>query len=393
MNTLPTDLHKFIEYGLGGETFQGFVSRYEEKYNRLEIPGFTFAPTQLGYTFTQLIANVGAVALPTYVDPESPGYEDITRTIEGKTGNIPTMKKFWRLNRVIVREKLQLAQKLNGQIPAALRSEFTNVFMGLLDEGIEGLIQGYYNALTNQRHQIVSTGSFTIDSTNNPRGIKGITISFGVNVETANTGNALWWTNADHSTEGQSSDPIKDMKNEVKKIRRTNHYLGKLRMELSKDLRDDLVGHSKVLSAVGHRLYPAAASDQAAIDYAKNVGDDVIMDVIRRIIGVDSVAVYDSFAYVNAAGTAGNDITQTIIPNFEPKNIAFVPDGKLGEFMGVEPLTTGYDENDVARYHGGRLVLQQRAEPKTHSIYIDSEAAQIAVPSVAQYMFVKTVTA
>ena len=33
MNTLPTDLHKFIEYGLGGETFQGFVSRYEEKYS------------------------------------------------------------------------------------------------------------------------------------------------------------------------------------------------------------------------------------------------------------------------------------------------------------------------------------------------------------------------
>lgn len=399
MNRLPINLYKFMEYGLGGDSFQGFVDRYEEKYNKFEVDGFTFAPTQMGYTFTQLVASLGVATLPTYVDPESPGYEQPISAPSGVVGNIPTMKKFYRLNRVTVREKMQLAQKLGGVIPASLSAEFANAFMGLIDEGVDNLIQGYYNALTNQRHQIVSTGKFTIDAaSNNPRGLSGITIDFGVNTLAANTTTARWWTSNDHTTanEGSASDPIKDMKNAVKAIRRTYHYVGRLKMEISQDLLDDLLTHSKVLTAIGYRLYAAASSAQAALEYAKNLGEDVLVDTLRRIIRVDSIVARDSFAYVGKIGTnaAGEpDIVEDVIPNFDEKNIAFLPEGNIGSIMGVEPLTLGYDEDKVARYSGGRLVLAERAEPKTHSIYIDSEAAQIVVPSMSKYMFVKTVTA
>lgn len=399
MNTLPISLYKFMEYGLAGGTFQGFVDHYAEKYNKFEVDGFTFAPTQLGYTFSQLIASVGAVSLPTYVDPESPGYEGALREFSGVTDNIPTMKKFYRLNRVTVREKLQLAQKLGGNIPASLRAEFQDVFMGLIDEGTDGLIQSFYNALTNQRHQIVSTGQFTIDATNNPRGLKGITIKFGVpnsHIDTL-TGTARWWTNADHASshEGSASDPIGYMKDRVKAIRRTYHYNGRLRMEISKDLLDDLFTHSKVLTAIGYRLYAAASSDTVALNYAKNIGDEVLTETLRRMIGVDSIVARDSFAYVDAPGVNSDgdaDIITTAISNFAPTNIAFLPEGNIGQIMGVEPLTLGYDADKVAFHNGRRLALQQRAEPKTHSIYIDSEAAQICVPSVPQYMFISTVT-
>ena len=43
-------------------------------------------------------------------------------------------------------------------------------------------------------------------------------------------------------------------------------------------------------------------------------------------------------------------------------------------------------------YDGGRLKLTQRANPETHSIYIESEAAQMCVPRMPQYMFISTVT-
>ena len=399
MNTLPIDLYKFLEYGLGGDTYQGFVDHYEEKYNKFEVDGFTFAPTQIGYSFSQLIASVGAVSLPTYVDPESPGYEGALRDYKGVTDNIPTMKKFYRLNRVTVREKMQLAQKLGGTLPASLRAEFQNVFMGLLDEGTDGLIQSFYNALTNQRHQIVSTGQFTISSTNNPRGLNGITIQFGIDQTHFDTltSTARWWTNASHvtSNEGSAADPIGYMKNKVRAIRRTYHYLGKLRMEISKTLLEDLLTHSKVLTAIGYRLYSAAANDTMALNFAKNSADEVLVENLRKMIGVDSIVARDSYAYVDAPGVnaaSEPDLITTAIPNFEPTNIAFIPDGNLGQIMGVEPLTLGYDADKVAFHNGRRLALQQRAEPKTHSIYIDSEAAQICVPNVPQYMFISTVT-
>ncbi|MFQ7087193.1 MAG: hypothetical protein ACLRTD_22355 [Bacteroides sp.] len=37
MNTLPIDLYKVIEYGLGGDTWQEFIDRYKEKYDLLKL--------------------------------------------------------------------------------------------------------------------------------------------------------------------------------------------------------------------------------------------------------------------------------------------------------------------------------------------------------------------
>ena len=37
MNTLPIDLYKVIEYGLGGDTWQEFIDRYKEKYFKLMV--------------------------------------------------------------------------------------------------------------------------------------------------------------------------------------------------------------------------------------------------------------------------------------------------------------------------------------------------------------------
>ena len=151
MNRTPLDLYKIIAFGLGNDSWQQWVDHYEEKYNDAQIDGFTFAPVSMSYTFQQLIAETGAHTLPAYVDPESPGYETALREVQGKTGNIPTMKKFYRLNRTIVSERLQLIQRV-GQ--ASLTPEMQEAFMCLIDESTDGLIGSFMNALTHQRMQI-----------------------------------------------------------------------------------------------------------------------------------------------------------------------------------------------------------------------------------------------
>ena len=396
MNALATELYqKIFDTVLGGDNWQKFVDHYEEKYNYNTVDGFDFAPTSISYTFQQLIATAGANTLPAYVDVDSPGYEAALRDVQGVTGNIPTQKKFYRLNRRIVLEKLQLIEKYGLD---AIDEGMRNAFLSLLDESTDGLIGSFYNSLVNQRNQIVSTGQFAITADNNPRGLRDIIIKY--NIPTANfdalAGTARWWTNADHSTEGSASDPLGYMKKRVKYIRRDGRFNGPLRLEMSQDLWDDMLNHSSVLKAVGMRLFPAVANDTTAESMAKNLDDDVVRETIRKIVRVDSIKINDTYAYIDKPATndAGEpDLIPTRIDNFDSKVISFIPEGQIGNIQGVEPITLGYDPEKVANFAGNRLKLMQYAESATHSLYIESEAAQICVPSLPNYIFISTVTA
>lgn len=393
MRNNPVDFYKLLEFGLGGDTWQQFVDRYKEKYEGMVIDGFEFAPTSINYTWQQLVAATTVTTLPTYVDPESPGYEKQRGSAKGETGSIPTQKAFYSLNRTIVREKMQLMQMF-GQ--AALNQDMMNVIMGLLDESADGLIKGYYNSLTNQRMQIVSTGKFKIDATNNPRGIKDITFDFGIDESHFDTlsGTQRWWTNADKSTEGTASDPIAYMKNKVKEIRSKYHYYGPLKIEMAKEMMDSLLSHSKVLKRIGMMLYPLSSVDNSgatALAYAQNLADDAIKQALVRLVGCEIVE-RDSKAYVDD-WTEDGVLTQKEIENFSLTNISFIPQGTIGNIQGVTPLTMGYEPSKVAFFDDNRLVLSQRMNPETHSIYIESEAAELCVPSLPKYMFICTVCA
>lgn len=393
MRNNPVDFYKLLEFGLGGDTWQQFVDRYKEKYDGMVIDGFEFAPTSINYTWQQLVAATTVTTLPTYVDPESPGYEKQRGSAKGETGSIPTQKAFYSLNRTIVREKMQLMQMF-GQ--AALNQDMMNVIMGLLDESADGLIKGYYNSLTNQRMQIVSTGKFKIDATNNPRGIKDITFDFGIDKSHFDTlsGTQRWWTDADKSTEGTASDPITYMKNKVKEIRSKYHYYGPLKIEMAKEMMDALLSHSKVLKRIGMMLYPLSSVDNSgatALAYAQNLADDAIKQALVRLVGCEIVE-RDSKAYVDD-WTEDGVLTQKEIENFSLTNISFIPQGTIGNIQGVTPLTMGYEPSKVAFFDDNRLVLSQRMNPETHSIYIESEAAELCVPSLPKYMFICTVCA
>lgn len=396
MRTIPVTLRDILNLGLGGETWQSFVDRYEEKYNAVTVEGFEFDPISINYTFQQLLSKVGATVLPTYVDPESEGYEMPLGQAEGVSGNIPTQKLFYSVNRVVVREQMQLAQAVGK---SALNDNMRDVMFKLLDEGTEGIYQAFINALNHQRHQVVSNLEFTINATNNPRGYRGVTIGFGAKAyqKDALSGTSRWWTNEGHTTEGSASDPIAYMKERVKFIRKDprTHYSGGLRLEISQDLWDDLLNHSKVKAALASYFYPNAASAAVALDSIKYYDEDAFKEAIRKMIKVDEIKVQETYAYVSKPTTVDGvvELVSERIDNFNPKNIAFVPTGKLGGIQGVQPLSMGYDANDIAYALGNRLLIEQEAIPRTHSINVNGEMAQLCVPSAIYQMFVSTVTA
>lgn len=384
-----------IALSLGEDTWQEWVDRYLEKYDGLTVDGYRLVPLKRNYTFQQIIASTGATPLPTWVDPESPGYEVALRSLSGNTGNIPTAKQFYRFNRVIMREQMQLIDACRGNLPDGTQE----IFMGLMDESTDGLIKSYHNALVHQADRINSTGYFVLAADNNPRGYHDVKIDFNIpsNHFDTLTDTERWFTDTDGSmtTAGTESDPIQYCKDKIKEIRRKYHIYAPIDIRISEELWEAVCQHPKVRSKIAVNKNPLA-TDNALVNIAAELEDEEIKTRFAKMVKANSIIVRDSKAFVDKPGTnedGEKDLVTVQIDNFERKNISFIPSGNIGEIQGVKPLALGYDPDEIAYHDGNRLLLTTRAHKETHSIYVESEFAQICVPSNVNAMFISTVTA
>lgn len=392
MNTRVNNYYDLMTFGLGGQNFQSFVDKFQLKYNTPQTDGFVWdSEIQLDYTYEQLIASLGITTLPVYVDVDSEGLDKSFGDFKIGTNKIPTQKHRYAMNAKMLRERMIMVQKFGE---AALNSEARTALMDLLFDSTDKLIGGNRNALTHQRMRVCSTGQFTIDLENNPRGLQGITFDFGIptsNKETLN-GTARWWTNAEHITanEGSASDPLLYLKNKRKAMKKMGYPAG--HFEMSSDLYDDLLTHSKVLARIGYSLYPIAAGDDAAKSYAANLTDEAKKDAIERIVGAP-IKTYDSVAAVEKFDEASKSIKPVTIDNFKATNVSFVPDGQIGTIKSVRPMVFTDDPTQrIAWFDGGRTLITNRFEAKTKTMYVESEMAVLCVPNMPQYMQIYTVT-
>jgi hypothetical protein len=165
-------------------------------------------------------------------------------------------------------------------------------------------------------------------------------------------------------------------------------------MEISQDLWDDMLGHSKVQNKVGNFVYRNVSSDAVRSDLIEFDVDEVYKEAIRKMIKVDEIVVRETYSFVCKPGVDENgepDLIEERIDNFDPCNIAFIPTGKLGDIQGVQPLSMGYDADKVAYAMSNRLLVEQEDIPRTHSINVNGEMSQLCVPNAIRHMFISTV--
>jgi hypothetical protein len=393
---MVNNYYDLMSFGLGNVKFQEFVDRFKLKYNTPQTDGFVWdSEIQLDYTYEQLIASLGITTLPVYVDVDSEGLDKSLGSFKIGSNKIPTQKHRYPMNAKMLRERMLMVQKFGE---SALNGETQKALLDMMFESTDKLLGGNRNALTHQRMRIASTGQFSIDLENNPRGLKGLTFDFGVpsdNKETLAT-TERWWTKAEHTVanEGSTSDPLLYLKNKRKAMKKAGFPDG--HFEMAEDLYDDLLTHTKVLKRIGLALYPAAASDTAgnvALQYAQNMTDDALKAAIERIVGCPIVP-RDSKAAVEKFDEATKEIKPTTIENFNVTNVSFIPNGQIGTIKSVKPMVFTDDPTQrIAWFDGGRTLLTQRFESKTKTMYVESEMAVLCVPSMPQYMCIYTVTA
>ena len=386
------NFYDLMSFGFGDISFQAFVDRFQEKYNTEQTDGFVWDnEIQLDYTYEQLISSLGITTLPVYVDADSEALDKSFGEFKVGSNKIPTQKHRYPMNAKMLREKMIMVQRYGM---AALTQDTRNALLDLTFDSVDKLIGGNVNARTHQRMQIVSTGQFTVGLENNPRGIKGLTFDFGIPAANKQTlsGENRWWKGTEHTqaNEGAASDPLQFLKERRKAAKKAGFPKG--HFEMSEELFDDLLGHSKVLTRIGLAANPNA-SDENAMVAAKNLTDDQLKQMIERIIGAP-IITRDSVAAVEKYDSEAKGLKVETIDNFNPKNVAYVPDGQLGTIKSVKPMVFMEDPTqNIAWFDGGRTLLTQRFNAATKTMYVESEMAVLCVPSVPHHMCVFTVTA
>ena len=380
MNQYPVQFYDLLSRALGGNDsgrLQGFLNNVvAKKYNELNIPGFKFAPEmQLDFTYEQIQKEIGLNVMAQYLDLDSQPIPVGTEGAVISTGRIPRMKMVEHYNEDKYR-KLLIAEQRFG----ASSSRVVDAAVAALFNTADTLVGGHTNALTYQRHQIVSTGKFTLNSTNNPNGIVGLTFASHVPSGNFNTlsGTKRWWTASDYSTEGSAADPIGDMIAMVEVARQKGvqgHF------EINASYLDKVLRHSKVVAAIGANLFPTATDASASAAYLSRAKK---IEVLAEIVGANIVAI-DAVVAAEVYNKSTKALERTMIDAFEANVVVFVPNGDLGEIITVEPIAI--DGGTYATFYGGRLLLTVDVNAKYKCQSFNTEMTSLVVPNKPKYMW------
>lgn len=383
METYTLEFYDLLSRALGGSDparLQGYIDEVmPNKYNSLQLDGFELDPDmQLDFTYEQLQGEVGLNVMATYVDLDSPAKPVSREPVRLTTGKIPRMKMVEYFNEDKLRKQYILEQRFGATSSRVVDAALNNLFVT-----IDTLIGGHTNSLTYQRHQVVSRGKFELTDTNNPNGL--VNQTFAAHVPSSNitslTGTKRWWTDSTYDTEGASADPVKDLRDWVKAAKRKTGV--SMHLEVDSDFFDVVLGHSKVLAAIGANLFPLADKD-AQSSAAGVQGDEVKKAAFERIVGVP-VKVIDSVVSVERWDNDAKKLSRKSFRAFDDNVLVLVPDGTIGTVKTVEPIAIG--GGDYATYYGGRLLLTVGADYVKKCQSFNTEMTSLVVPSVPQHFF------
>ncbi len=391
MNTNPVQFYDLLARAFRGDTtskrLQGFLDKtLAEKYNGLQIPGFSFDPDmQLEFTYEQVQKELGITAMANYYDLDS---KPIPRGVEGAsllTGKIPRMKDVIYFNEDKVRKQLITERMFGETSDEAVRSAKRKLF-----ETLDELIGGHTNSLTYQRHQMISAGKLTLTDSNNPKGIKNVT--FSASVPSANKKNASsfrsssannkWWTDNTYAAEGSSSDVIADLTAFLQPILDKGI---KGHLEVNSAFLRRILRHSSVAKAIAINLWPmGSVSDTqpaaAALPELRR------KTVFEELIGVPVVAI-DSLVAVEKYDKTKKSLEKPQINAFNADVVVFVPDGNVGTILTVMPITFQSASATYGHFYDGRLLLTVDADAVEKCQGYYTEMTSLVVPTSPQYLF------
>ena len=382
MDTYQIQFYDLLSRALGpGESIQTFLDNTMAlKYNSLQLDGFTFEPfMQTDFVFEQIVGELGLNATAQYYDLDSPALPDGTPGFKAYTGKIPRMKKVEYFNEDKLRKMRLIEDRRSATSAQIAEIAYQQLFIT-----VDNLVGGHTNALTYQRHQAVSTGKFTINATNNPKGIKNVVIDYHIPDANKTTldGTARWWTSSTHTdaNKGSAADPIKDLKDVVATARNKGirgHF------EVQIDYLKECLAHPAVLAVIGTSMLPASDST-AQTAYARIQPYEVLKARLEALIGAPVKAI-DSLVPIESIDKNEKAFTKANVNAFNKDVWVYVPDGNIGIVKTVEPIAI--EGGNYGSFYGGKLLLTVGVDFVKKCQSFNTEMTSLVIPTSPQYMW------
>lgn len=349
----------------------------------LKLDGFTFEPVnQLDFDYRQLQIENQLKVMATYTDKDSEAIPFGTKGFESSYGVIPRQKARAIMDEDDYRKYLIAVQQLSFSNMTAKQYALDILFNKLSE-----IISAHETAMTYQRDQMVSNRGLTLSATNNPRGIKGLTFSASVpdaNVTTLTT-TARWFTDADKTTEGSTSNPVNDIRTIVRNMKRKGFL--DITCEVDEVSWEEDMNHTKWQIALGYAIRPdlrgSAANDNNAKAVAASATDAEWKAAFERIIGC---RVRYSQSIVGTETLSSGSLVRTSMRSFKADTYVFYPTGDIGTIKVVAPLVS--DNSAIyGSLLGGKGIISYEYDAKAKTQDWWSELTALCVPNRSNDMY------
>ena len=384
------------------ETFMAYyiqvLSRRESQ--NLNVEGFEeWGIPQIDFTYKMLEAEQHVSVMATYVDLNSDPIPLGTKGFRTLEGSIPRMKARWELGendyrkQMIVLKDLQIAATFTNQSPAESVQRY---LQDLLFGGMSEIQDAHIGSMSYQVGQMKSEGKVALTDANNPRGIQNI--EFSANIPAANvttlTGNYRWFTNDNKTEEGNTSDPVNDLKGLVRDWKDA-HPGEACAVEVNETSFFEDMKHSKWQIALGYAIAPdlikyAGVGDPGkatAAAIAATAGDDTIKAAFKNVIGADQVLYNKTVCYVEKWNKSNKALEKAKLEAFSKNRYSIRPVGAIGKRLNVVPLRPDPSAITALIFenHG---IIEYRYDARTKYQDWVSELTVLAVPTRPRDMYI-----
>ena len=384
------------------ETFMAYylqvLSRRESQ--DLNVEGFEeWGIPQIEFTYKMLEAEQQVKVMATYVDLNSDPIPIGTKGFNTLEGSIPRQKARWELGendyrkQLMVMKDLQIAATFTNQSPEASVKRY---LQDLLFGGLSEIQDAHISSMSYQVGQMKSEGKVALTDSNNPRGIQSIEFSANIPNDniTVKTGNYRWFTNDDKTTEGSSSEPVKDLQKMVRDAR--EKYNGApVTVEVNETSWLEDIEHSKWQIALGYALSPDlikyagvdTAGQNTAKAIAETAGEDALKAAFKKVIKADQVLFNKTVCYVETWNKSTKQLERTKLYAFSKDRYSVRPSGAIGKRLNVVPLRPDPSAITALIFEGHGLI-EYRYDPRTKYQDWVSELTVLAVPTRPRDMFI-----
>lgn len=389
MNTYSNGFYSLMEMGgiNNKASFDAYLKDVIGASNStaLKLDGFVWEPgMQLDFDYKQLQIENKVGVMATYVDKDSETIPLGTKGFETSEGSIPRQKAFHTMDEDDYRKYLRAMAEL----------QFTNATpksqaLDILFEYMSELQDRHKNSVTFQRDSMISRRGLVLLDKYNPRGIRDITFTAAVPEENVTTlsGTRRWFTDTEKQTEGTTSDPVRDIKTIIRKLKRDSAPDFHIEVDEVSFLED--MEHSKWKNAIGRsanlQIPYDDAGDTLAVGIADTMNDDEVKAAFRRIVGVD-VVFSKTVVAVEKWDKVTKKLVRPVMRSFEPNVYAFIPNGTIGTIKTVAPLMPD-SQGLYGRFFDGRGIIKYSYDVKTMVQEWWSELTCLCVPNQSQNMY------